>query len=251
MKRTLNEVYRLCQKACEGVGTPAGLDMEAGQNTAWLLARELPALEDLAAALEQLGNAADDRACRFDDDVPAATSVDLDANGKAGALIAPALVDLLVASADEWKARLSVKTLSAPLYLLPAAVRYVNDGFSFCFELNRSDDGRFMLIVDKSGASIFGSDGADVGGLTNNAEFDVVASCAPETDTWSSQTLQFATLISNDTLGAAEARSLAEGVEVIDPESWQPLQAYAARVLVPATEASRQHGAGAGLKDNE
>ena len=51
-------------------------------------------------------------------------------------------------------------------------------------------------------------------------------------------------------LEAAAARSLAEGVAV-EPGPWGRLQAFMAKVLVPATAESRRRGAGARLSDNE
>lgn len=245
MRKTLNEVYRLSQKATEGAGAPAGLDLEAAQNTVWLLARGLPALTGLTAALEMDPI----QACRFDDDALARER--LDATGKAGALIAPTLVDLLVARADGGQAWLAVTALSAPLYLLPAAARYVGDGCCFRFELNSSRGVGFVLTVDQDGASILGSVGADISGLTDDTGFDLVASYAPGTDNaWPAPAPHFTVLASSDTLAKAEARSLAEGVE-IESGLWQRLQTFAARVLVPASEASRQRGAGAAASDNE
>ena len=39
MKRSLNEVDRICRKAAEGAGAPPGLDSDAARGAAFLLAR--------------------------------------------------------------------------------------------------------------------------------------------------------------------------------------------------------------------
>ena len=85
----------------------------------WLAARGLDPLGGLAAALEEMDGQAGNGGL-------AATGDTLDAAGKPGALIAPALVDLLAsaAMADGRTARLRTVGLSAPLFLLPGATRY-------------------------------------------------------------------------------------------------------------------------------
>ena len=64
MIRSLNEVERICQKAAEGAGAPAGLDTDAAHGAAWLLARDLPSLSDLAEDLTRFADLA--AACRFE-----------------------------------------------------------------------------------------------------------------------------------------------------------------------------------------
>ncbi|MDX1575443.1 MAG: DUF3726 domain-containing protein, partial [Kiloniellales bacterium] len=86
MKRSLNEVERICQKAAEGAGAPAGLDTDAAKNAAWLLARGLPALADLAADLTRFADLA--AACRFTREDFGGDQM-IDAAGKAGAVAAP------------------------------------------------------------------------------------------------------------------------------------------------------------------
>ena len=51
--------------------------------------------------------------------------------------------------------------------------------------------------------------------------------------------------------GAMEAPSLCQRVEAISPDALAVLERFAARTYAPATDASREAGAGAGLQDND
>lgn len=242
MRRTLNEIHRMCQKAAEGAGAPPGVDTDAADGAVWLAARGLDPLGGLAAALEGMDGQAGNGGL-------AAAGDTLDAAGKPGALIAPALVDLLAsaAMADGRTARLRTVGLSAPLFLLPGATRYAEDGWGFRFTAADAEDRRFVLIVAPgTGVAITASaEVASIGAaLGNCVPFDVDMVCARDTD---ASTGEFETegwvLADAALLAAAEARSVADGV-MVAPEPWHRLAAFAGKVLVPATEESRRRGAG-------
>jgi len=235
MRVTLNEIYRLCQKAAEGAGAPAGLDSEIAQATTWLLAHDFPVLQSLTATLENLS----DQACRFEGS--ALNSSILNAATKAGALIAPGLIDLLITRAEQG---LSISNLDAPLYLLPSVLRYAVEGQRFCFELSLADRKRFVLAINAQGTTLYGS--ADMALLTSCAQFTVLCSAA---DSSKADRTGLAVCIDQTALERAEARSLACGLEV-SADLWLRLQTLAQKVLVPASEASRR-GAGAAASDNE
>ena len=254
MRRTLNEVYRMCQKAAEGAGAPAGLDMDAAESAAWLAARGLDPLAGFAAHLEAMSG-------RQNPSVPAVGDgdpQDLDASGKAGTLVASALVDLLAARAmaGGGTGRLRVTGLSAPLFLLPRAARYAEDGWVFRLTLADTAGRHFVLTAaPEAGVAITGPAGVEAGvesvaaALSGPAPFDLEAVCArtaaPQADQAGTSILAEAA-----SLEAAAARSLSEGVAV-EPGPWGRLQAFMAKVLVPATAESRRRGAGARLSDNE
>ena len=246
MRRTLFEVWRLCQKAAEGAGAPAGLDIEAAEGALWLLARDLDVLDGYTRAVEALDVAAG--ACGF---VRAPDGAMLDAAGHPGALVAPALVDLLIARGG---APLTIADLSAPLFLLPAAARYAEDGWHLRFVLQGTGGARFDLVAStETGPAIHGSvGGATIAtALAAPAEFAVEANATPPDGapaTEDEDTLPC--LVNASTLAAAAAVSVAKGI-VIEATPWARLQAFADRTLVPATDESRRRGAGAEVDDNE
>ena len=254
MRRTLNEVYRMCQKAAEGAGAPAGLDMDAAESAAWLAARGLDPLAGFAKALETMSG--QQNPC-----VPAPAGGGLNAHGKAGPLVASALVDLLAARAmaGGGTGRLRVTGLSAPLFLLPRAARYAEDGWVFRLTLADTAGRHFVLTAaPEAGVAITGPAGVEAGvesgvesvaaALSGPAPFDLEAVCArtaaPQADQAGTSILAEAASLE------AAARSLSEGVAV-EPGPWGRLQAFMAKVLVPATAESRRRGAGARLSDNE
>lgn len=242
MRRTLNEVYRLCQKAAEGASAPAGLDIDAARNSAWLVARGFAVLGSLATQLE---GATGGDACAFTaGEIGAKT---LDAAGRPGALLAPALVDLLIARAEDRSGRLVVSGLSVPVYLLAAAMTHRWDEWCFRFVLSNGGARGFVLEASASGASVLGPAGAAVSHLSTGVTFDVIAHCAPTVDALPPPP-PLETLITRDDFAETKARSLSNGVDV-DPEAWQRLQRLAVKVLVPATENSRLRGAGYYISD--
>lgn len=248
MKRSLNEVERICQKASEGAGAPAGLDTDAARGAAWLLARDLPALADLAADLTRFDDLAE--SCRFARENLGDQDQAIDASEKTGAVIAPMLIDLLIARAarDGGPGRLRVDGLTAPLFLLPPAVGYAEEGWDLRLSLSAGDERRSVVRIAAGGvAEILGSGGDPAALFETGHEWSLDAVCARELP--EGQT-DLTVLLDRDRLADAAARSLAEGVSP-NSEPWERLKVLAAKVLVPATQRSHLMGAGALGSDNE
>lgn len=248
MRRTLNELYRICQKACEGAGAPDGLDIEAAHGAVWLTARGFPVLDPLLGDLSRSMAQADPYS--FEESEIAAGP--LDATYKAGALIAPALVGLLVARAQDGgsKEPLQVTCVSAPLYLLPAAADYVPRGWCFRLTLNTVHGMQFVLRARSEGIDVLGMPGTKLTTLLDNEYFDLHAACTQSGGDIPKDESPLEVLVSADTLSRRAGLALADGLYV-DSDLWTRLSALAARVLVPATEASRQRGAGSDSSDSE
>lgn len=237
MKRSLNEVYRTCQKAAEGVGAPAGVDIDVAESTVWLVAHGLPVLESFARELEQIDSK---RRNSWTLGEP------LDATGKPGAMLARGVVDLLIArvGSGDNDARLAVKGLSNPLYLLPAARRYVAEGWHLYFDLKTPAGERVTLVVGVDETKLTASSQRSLPAeLTPGAEFELTASCGRAKRALVEEKGNFVVLMSEESLAESESQSFANGV-VVEPELWDRLQAFAVSVLVPATEESRVRGAG-------
>ena len=249
MRCSLNEVERLCQKAAEGAGVPPGLDTDAARGAAWLVARDLPALSVLVGDLTRANDLS--AACRFETE--SARQAKLVAADKAGAVIAPMLIDLLVARAalEGAPGGLRVASLTAPLFLLPPAVRYATDGWHFRLSL-AANRGQIELRVGAGGQAVILGSTPDMAGLFEPGDaWALVAACARSPDViQSADQPGLAVLRDGAGLAAAAAQSLCHGVSP-ETEAWGRLQALAAKVLVPASEQSRRTGAGATASDNE
>jgi hypothetical protein len=191
-------------------------------------------LDGLAAELERLGGRAD--ACCLED------GETLDAAGKVGALIAPMLVDLLVARAvaGGGTGRLTATGLTSPLFLLPPAARLAADGWHLRFALAGPGGARHLLSAGPQGAAVLGP-APDLAGL---AEHDLQAACTRDAEALVEPGAPGLDVLADaKALASREARSLAEGLQV-SPERWERLQVFAHETLVPATEESRRRGAG-------
>lgn len=225
MTRSLAELRHTCQKAGEGAGLPAGLDVAAAEAVAWLAARGLDPLPAFLGALTQVSRGA--LRC----DLNPGDGGTLDAGGAAGAIVAAALVDLLAA-----RGRLGVAGLSAPLFLLPPAVRYGAAGRWFRFELRGPDGRRYRMTTGaEEDAAIFGPSVP-----SDDTPFTVDAVCGPAPD----GALDPLPLVADgEALRRRADASLAAGLPVA-PEDWDRLQAHAVKVLVLATTQSRASGAG-------
>jgi hypothetical protein len=245
VRRTLNEIWRVCQKAAEGAGVPAGLDIDAADGAVWLLARGFDVVDGLSGALESLDGG--DGAWAIKDDPGGGA---LDATGQPGAILAPALVDLLVARNG---APLAVTGLTAPLFLLPAAARHAEGGRRLRFAITGRDGARFMLQASpEAGPAIFGPAGVEAiaATLAGPAEYSVEAVSGPSAAAQQETDEGVTTLADAVFLAAAETRSIDEGI-IIDRDPWSSLQTFFDRMLVPATAESRRRGAGAQASDNE
>jgi Protein of unknown function (DUF3726) len=252
MKRSLNEVERICQKAAEGAGAPAGLDTDAARGAAWLVARDLPALADLARDLTRVADLG--AACCFERDHVTDLNRRLVAGDKAGAVIAPMLIDLLVARAAEDRApgALRVSGLTAPLFLLPPIVRYAAGGWRLRLSLAADDDRRAAFLAADGEARILGSGGREIAELFDGGcVWSLEALCSRDPGTMDSRDEHGLTVLRDaENLTAAAAESLAAGVAP-NLEAWDRLSVLASKVLVPASEQSRLMGAGALASDNE
>ena len=255
-RKTLNEIDRMCQKALEGAGAPAGLDIEVAQNVLWLLSCDLPALEDLIIALESLESMGN-TSCRFDDhalaDLKQANKI-LDAKDKAGALIASAIVDLLVAKADAQKGIGSIKinNMSSPLFLLPRAAYYSYNKLSFDFHLGAAEDIHYICrLTPEQDIKIWGLPvSKDLSELMGEKKLTLQAFCYSRTDDLPDLSdIGLTILIDNVSCMVAQEHHRTSGIQ-IPLLLWDQLQMFAMRVFVPTTEISRLRGAGDQSRDN-
>ena len=241
---SLNEIQSLCKKAAEGVGIPAGLDDNIAKQVTCLLSYEFPVLDSFVGSLEQAEDKATYRL----------QAGELNVKDKSGVLIAPALVDVLVAKAStalDNCASLIISDLSAPIFLLPNAVNYSVEDWHFSFYLKQQDQLYFVFTItagDNSEIIIFHSTDlkADTSALYSEQQFTVECYFGKEVQ----MTKALPILFSNQMLKNARTRSLTQGIFIAD-DTYRQLSHYASKALVPATEESRLKGAGAISDDSQ
>jgi len=217
MTHSLNEIEGLSTKAVRGAGVPWGLAEEAGKAARWLAAHGQPAADVLVGTLDLIDGRSygDLRPVREGERWV----------GRAG-LLCPLIVGITLCDhAETIAAGEGFKTgpIAYPLLVAPfvaAAQRAVGSAF----------------VLEWPGVSI----GVDEAGLHLATGTDALAVAADELVCEPRSQLPPGAVISASTGGIA-----------VDPAPLARLGAYAHRTYVPASEASRERGAGAGLDDND
>ncbi len=227
MRVSLSEVETTVRKASVGVGLPLGLAEDAGRAAAWaaLVGVGDPAV--FAAALEDLDTGrsvgADADQARAGHLAPGA------ATGPLSALLAgPTACDALLSAADA-----TVVTLSAVDH--PAVVLFevleARDGLAGELRVGWHDPGGAAIEIVRRGDGM-------IDGLANRSSLAGLGPADMRLALTDGQVPPHAAPVRPDVL--------AEGVAV-DDASWRCIAAFAARLLVEGTEASRVSGAGAGV----
>lgn len=214
-RRTLNEVETTVRKAALGAGLGEGLAEDTARATAWLAAHGLPSVETALEALGQDAAEAARQGARVVRDGSVARFPQA-----AVAVAGPSALDLLAAGPDGTEAFLEAP--DAPLLVLglagAAAIPIVIDG-----------DGQPLARIGPGGA--WASEGV-------REQRPSVVRLAGPIPTGAEQE------------GLVPLRPSDASV-AIAVDAWAALSALAARRLVPATDASRRHGAGAGERDTD
>jgi len=238
------EIYRICQRALEGLGAPYGVDRDGAEAAVWLEARGLPGLALLAADLEHLAKP-DAFAGMTPPMAAAGGAAEVDAGGRPAVAFLGAAFDflrLLALRSPDGRGRLAIEHCRSPLFLLPAAVAAAGASLRLAWGDVAAEIGSDSLSIwiapgriapGRSAAQALGERGpCAVELVCGQGEMPAAPGPGP------------AALSAAD-LGRAYDRALDEGVAV-DDEMWRRLSIAAARVQVPASEVSRLKGAGGG-----
>ena len=209
---SLNETTGLATKAAWGAGRPWGLAQDAGYAVSALEAMHLPGAECLLDLLLATDHIACDRLR------PVSTRAEV-WTGKDG--LCPLLTGAYIADAHQHDLNVKLERVYTPLLLLPFA-RLAASGCLLKWD-------ETSIIAGKADVSVIGN--------------GVSASTA--------DIVEFTQTSGTDVAAAGITHSSQSGPVDIDDEIWEGLSALAHRTYVPATEASRLKGAGAGLTDND
>lgn len=229
---SLNEVELSARKAAVGAGLPQGIAYETGRAAAWLAVAGLPALTVCADALE---------AARDGNTGPGRIS-DIEGNW----LIEPADARPLcpcragVAAADLLNAGAHSVTLRAVQWptLVIALLAALIDPGSATIQLGWENGDNAPPLALAGGVATVASDETLASGLTSTTDLTIKAQAT---------TSQSPGNVYGDT--AARQRVVTEGVSP-DPAAAERIARLIANTLVPASDLSRDRGAGAGQIDS-
>ncbi len=228
MHLSISEIDSNLVKAVLGAGLPLGLGEEAGRAARDLAGQGVDGLAAFADALDALDSG---RSTGFQIDpamegafLPAEEGLSLSAL-RAG----PSACDLLVAGARSGKshAAIALTAVDAPMVILSQA-------------LVASSEIETAIVVRWR----------DLEGLCQAGRLKITGGGLEDCLAAGPADLAMTLSEPKESVPEAASDALANGLSV-DAETWRRIYAYANRQLVPATEASRLTGAGAGLTDND
>lgn len=251
MRVSYNELQQVCAKVFAVLGFPAGVDTDAAYIIAWLQLHQFPGAETLASQLpELLGR----------DPVPpdveshTTDSTTLHAREQSSLLIVSDAVDLawaLANDSDSGLGQVTVKSCLTPLFAIPIAGRRGSSGAWVHLRWS-TNGGEINVHVNHSGeACVYGDSTA-----LNETEpriSELSVSCFREDPHTLIGKLNYESvnpILSTTDFDVRRRESLARGLAV-DATAWSELSQLSKCSLVPATDASRERGAGAQISDND
>jgi hypothetical protein len=227
------ETHRLIQRAVEALGASFGVDRDAARSVAWLQARGLPALELFDRELATLESGLP--AARLQGQSGSETIIDI-----AGSAIAcaGAVADIAVAKFRQLgSARIRLRGCTSPLFLIPALADAASPSASL------------KWVVDEDEVSVTAGGGEATIFFPGDVSLNE-ALAIPRGDTLISVP---ALAPPPGLIAVCTPLKMAERLNAVlswgndvDPALWRRIEAVAARVQVPASETSRERGAGGG-----
>ena len=228
---SLSEIETTLRKAALGAGLSLGLGEEAGLAAKWMAINDIASLAAFADALDAVDSG---RSVRFDaDQAITGAFVASDGRRSLSALYAgPSACDLLEAAAlsGDDPGPVTMTAVDFPAVILCDALAIserINGGIRLAWQMR---DGKAVEVVCQGGHL----------DLEKGVSDDLAAPGPVD--------LSMALTDREPSTKQPASAALANGITV-EHACWSRLQAYAARCLVEASEASRLTGAGAGVVD--
>ena len=241
MRQSLSELYSTVRKAAVGRGVPHGIAEDLADAVCWLNSLSF---DGVTCAVDCLAHwPSDTSAVRLLRDENGLILETENADTAASALFAgPALGDLLQTGAVP-NSGFSV-SVDVPLLALAAVAQT-------CARLKQ----RAWLMIHFEGQAVIGECNQETCQVTIvTQEGTTTARSTTKVTLWPNQPKQSSgnkdCLINEKEFSRRRNSALTKGLEVCD-NSLKQLEAWAALILVPESDRSRETGAGAGLLDND
>ncbi len=238
MDLSKSETLTLCQRFFSAVGLPPGVDNEAAESIVWLASRGYPSLEDLSQSIPELSQ------------FPRISSIvrQLERYSYSGLLSTKdmyydtwvVITDWLVTNcgnSSRGECQVFLSDARNPYFALPTLLQRSSQGYEF------NAEGACSQAVFSNGNLWMNSIASELPFLGNQ---DDVKICCAKINAINPKSLPQHFKVSSEMRLAGEQLILMENsrIEVKDETYWK-LKEVAAKCFVPASEQSRQRGAGA------
>jgi len=208
-----NETQSMVRKAAIGMGYDVGVAEDLGKAAAWLCVKSYDGAKTVLQSISEGPSPIFTRNSAQDSEGEYPVFEDLQI-----ATSGPGIVD--IAASSELPAKIGLQGVNSPLLLLGLA--------GICAEFYGVD----ITIAANNGSGVISTDGATIRGNIPPEGVDLTLTCQMK---------------NARTAGV----TYSETAFTCDDETWNRLSKLAAKTYVPASEASREKGAGAGLTDND
>lgn len=241
MELSISETKLLCRRVLSAAGVPAGADSEAAESIIWLALQGFPALEDLFCSLPKLKQ--DSRSTR-QLQYGHHESLNISLKSDSGYITLLQIIDSLCAGStcqESQNSRASIHDVRNLALLLPLMLRRSKDGYEFHMQW---DTGR---VVAEMGNLWMSAPIGRIRDIKFNERVDIQCTCLQNVDSGNSSNYSEINL---ELFDVNQSETSCRRIKIADQLYWD-LKEAATQSFVPASDLSRQRGAGAEVDDND
>ena len=241
MDLSISETKLLCRRVLSAAGVPAGVDSDAAEAIVWLASQGFPALEDLFCSIPELKqDSRNARQLQFGHD----ESLNISLKSDSGYITLLQIVDSLCARSalqESQNSCVSIHDVRNFSLLLPLLLRRSKDGYEFHMQWNTGQ------VVAEMGNLWMSAPIDRICGVKIDDRVDI--QCTRLHNFGSGIPSNYSEL-SLESFDEYQSAMSLRRIQIANELYWN-LKEAAARSFVPASDLSRQRGAGAEVDDSD
>ena len=241
MDLSISETKLLCRRVISAAGTPAGVDSEVAEAIVWLVSQGFPALEDLFCSLPELKqDSRNARQLRFGHD----ESLNISLKSDSGYITLLQTIDSLCARSafqESQDSHASIHDVRNLALLLPLLLRRSKDGYEFHMQWNTGQ------VVAEMGSLWLSAPIDRICDVKIDDRVDIQCTCLHNVGSGNPSNYSELSLEQFDEYQSATSF---RRIQIADELYWD-LKEVVAQSFVPASDLSRQRGAGAEVDDSD
>ena len=241
MELSISETKLLCRRVLSAAGVPAGADSEAAEAIVWLALQGFTALEDLFCSLPELkqdSRSAWQLQCVYGD------SLNISLKSDSGYITLLQIIDSLCARSafqDRQNSRASIHNARNFALLLPLMLRRSKDGYKFHMQSTKGQ------VVAEMGNLWMSAPIDRIRDIKFNERVDIQCTRLHNVSSGNPSNYSETKL---EPFDENQSETSCRRIQIAEQLYWD-LKEAAAQSFVPASDLSRQRGAGAEVDDND